>query len=255
MRPPAPFVAQGALSSATAPVDVAVPARPARTTPTGAPGCGWSLRTARVRATGTGPRPSGAGGAPSTRRTAPGAGCWAGEHPRVGARCAAGERAVAAALDALLDVDVLVMHDRVLRRADGRSSKGDIDHLVVAASGLWVIDAKTHKGALEVRRPGGLRRSSTACGTRLPPFTHLREPSVLTSLFAARCASSARKCRGSAPAVSTASRWSVGVGSPPRCRRRVTWPCRTVRQSLSPLPAASRRPTRERARREGDHPR
>lgn len=75
---------------------------------------------------------------------------------RVWAQGAAGERAVAAALDALLDVDVLVMHDRVLRRPDGRLSRANIDHLVVAASGVWVVDAKTHKGALEVRRSGGL---------------------------------------------------------------------------------------------------
>lgn len=75
---------------------------------------------------------------------------------RVWAQGAAGERAVAAALEALLDVDVLVLHDRVLRRADGRLSRANIDHLVVAASGVWVVDAKTHKGALEVRRSGGL---------------------------------------------------------------------------------------------------
>jgi hypothetical protein len=75
---------------------------------------------------------------------------------RVWAQGASGERAVAAALDALVDVDVLVMHDRVLPRPDGRQSRANIDHVAVAASGVWVIDAKTHKGSLEVRRSGGL---------------------------------------------------------------------------------------------------
>jgi hypothetical protein len=75
---------------------------------------------------------------------------------RVWAQGAAGERAVAAALDALVDADVLVMHDRAVRRVDGRPSRANIDHLAVAASGVWVIDAKTHRGSLEVRRSGGL---------------------------------------------------------------------------------------------------
>ena len=41
-------------------------------------------------------------------------------------------------------------------RPDGSLSRANIDHLAVAASGVWVIDAKTHQGALEVRRSGGL---------------------------------------------------------------------------------------------------
>jgi hypothetical protein len=41
-------------------------------------------------------------------------------------------------------------------RPDGRASRANIDHLAVAASGVWVVDAKTHKGQLEVRRSGGL---------------------------------------------------------------------------------------------------
>jgi hypothetical protein len=47
------------------------------------------------------------------------------------------------------------LHDRRLRREDGRLSKANIDHLAVAASGVWVVDAKTHRGTLEVRRSGG----------------------------------------------------------------------------------------------------
>lgn len=31
------------------------------------------------------------------------------------------------------------------------------DHLALARSGVWVVDAKTHRGELEVRRSGGLR--------------------------------------------------------------------------------------------------
>lgn len=49
-----------------------------------------------------------------------------------------------------------MLHDRALRRPDGRLSRANIDHLVVARSGVWVVDAKTHSGVLEVRRSGGL---------------------------------------------------------------------------------------------------
>lgn len=43
-----------------------------------------------------------------------------------------------------------------MHRPDGRKSRANIDHIAVAASGVWVVDAKTHQGALEVRRSGGL---------------------------------------------------------------------------------------------------
>ena len=75
---------------------------------------------------------------------------------RVWAQGAAGERAVAAKLDELAGEHVLALHDRRMRRPDGSLSRANIDHLAVAASGVWVVDAKTHQGALEVRRSGGL---------------------------------------------------------------------------------------------------
>jgi len=75
---------------------------------------------------------------------------------RVWAQGAAGERAVAAKLDALVGDHVAALHDRRLRRLDGTLSKANIDHIAVTPSGVWVIDAKTHQGSLEVRRSGGL---------------------------------------------------------------------------------------------------
>ncbi|MCU1693721.1 MAG: hypothetical protein JWM64_2812 [Frankiales bacterium] len=75
---------------------------------------------------------------------------------RVWAQGAAGERAVAQRLDALAEEDVVALHDRRMRRPDGKLSRANIDHLAVTPAGVWVIDAKTHQGALEVRRSGGL---------------------------------------------------------------------------------------------------
>jgi hypothetical protein len=75
---------------------------------------------------------------------------------RVWAQGAEGERAVGAKLDELVGEHVEVLHDRAMRRPDGQRSRANIDHIAVAAGGVWVIDAKTHHGALEVRRSGGL---------------------------------------------------------------------------------------------------
>lgn len=60
---------------------------------------------------------------------------------------AAGEEAVAARL-AKRCPDVIVLHDR-----RGPRSRANIDHLAVAPSGVYVIDAKRYKGKIEVRRP------------------------------------------------------------------------------------------------------
>ena len=74
---------------------------------------------------------------------------------RVWAQGAAGERAVAAALSDLTGDHITALHDRRMRRPDGSLSRANIDHIAVAPNGVWVIDAKTHQGALEVRRSGG----------------------------------------------------------------------------------------------------
>ncbi len=60
---------------------------------------------------------------------------------------AAGEEALAAHL-AKACPDVLVLHDR---RIPGRRT--NIDHIAVAPSGVFVIDAKRYKGKIEVRKP------------------------------------------------------------------------------------------------------
>ena len=43
-----------------------------------------------------------------------------------------------------------------MRGPDGRLTRADIDHLVIARTGVWVVDAKQYAGSLEVRRAGGL---------------------------------------------------------------------------------------------------
>jgi Nuclease-related domain len=60
---------------------------------------------------------------------------------------AEGEKALAAHL-AKTCPDVLVLHDRRIPRR-----RTNIDHLAIAPSGAFVIDAKRYKGKIEVRKP------------------------------------------------------------------------------------------------------
>ena len=50
--------------------------------------------------------------------------------------------------------DLIVLHDR---RVPG--TRGNIDHLVVASSGVFVIDAKHYAGLIQIRDRGGLFNS------------------------------------------------------------------------------------------------
>lgn len=69
------------------------------------------------------------------------------QHERSWAHGAGGEELVARAL-AKHCPDVAVLHDR---RIPG--SRANIDHIAVAATGVWVIDTKRYKGSLQVTAP------------------------------------------------------------------------------------------------------
>jgi len=60
---------------------------------------------------------------------------------------ALGERRLGAMLDSLPNLSVL--HDRKLPQ-----TRANIDHLVVAPSGVWVVDAKRYRGRIERRSTG-----------------------------------------------------------------------------------------------------
>jgi Nuclease-related domain len=70
------------------------------------------------------------------------------QHQQAWARGAAGEEQVAKLLAKYLDDDVVVLHDR---RIPG--SRANIDHIAVAPSGVWVIDAKRCEGKATIDRP------------------------------------------------------------------------------------------------------
>ncbi len=60
-----------------------------------------------------------------------------------------GERALGKLLDPLRDEGLAVLHDRRIPR-----SKANIDHLVVAPCGVFVVDAKNYQGRVETRDRG-----------------------------------------------------------------------------------------------------
>lgn len=66
------------------------------------------------------------------------------------ARGAEGERRLAMRLNNELDGVAVVLHDRKVP-----GTRGNIDHLVVAPTGVWLIDAKNYTGKVEVRDVGG----------------------------------------------------------------------------------------------------
>lgn len=69
-------------------------------------------------------------------------------HERRWAHGAAGEALVAEALEHKCHPEVSVLHDRAIP-----GSRANIDHIAVAATGVWVIDTKRYKGKIEIAKP------------------------------------------------------------------------------------------------------
>jgi len=70
------------------------------------------------------------------------------------AKGARGEELVAEQLRKFLGGDAVLLHDRKVPR-----TRGNIDHIAIARTGVWVIDAKHFKGKVEKRDKGGLFKS------------------------------------------------------------------------------------------------
>ena len=64
-----------------------------------------------------------------------------------------GERLLAEALTRRIGDRAVLLHDRKIPR-----SSANIDHLAIAATGVWIIDAKKYKGRLQRRDKGGWRK-------------------------------------------------------------------------------------------------
>jgi len=73
------------------------------------------------------------------------------QHTRAWAAGAKGERAVGQILDGLAEKGVVTLHDR---RIPG--TRANIDHIAIAPSGVYVIDAKYRETGRVTKRPEGL---------------------------------------------------------------------------------------------------
>lgn len=67
---------------------------------------------------------------------------------------AVGEEKLAKLLESHLDERAVVLHDRKVP-----GTRGNIDHIAIGPSGVWIIDAKKYKGKVERRGNGGMFRS------------------------------------------------------------------------------------------------
>jgi hypothetical protein len=65
-----------------------------------------------------------------------------------------GEQRLAAHLKREIGDRAILLNDRKVPR-----TRGNIDHIVIASSGIWVIDAKNYKGLVEWRDVGGFFRT------------------------------------------------------------------------------------------------
>jgi nuclease-like protein len=79
-----------------------------------------------------------------------------------------GERKLA---EALVDVpDIKLLHDR---RVPG--TRGNIDHIVVAPAGVFVVDAKFYKGLIQIRDVGGFFKTDKRLYVGKRDCSHLAE--------------------------------------------------------------------------------
>ena len=61
---------------------------------------------------------------------------------------------MAKVLSERLGEKAVLLHDRIVP-----GTRGNIDHLAIAASGVWIIDAKRYRGKVERRDVGGFFKS------------------------------------------------------------------------------------------------
>jgi hypothetical protein len=62
-----------------------------------------------------------------------------------------GEQKLAASLAGLVGESLLLLNDRKVP-----GTRGNIDHLVVSRSGIWIVDAKNYSGVVQKRDVGGM---------------------------------------------------------------------------------------------------
>ena len=78
------------------------------------------------------------------------------ENGTLDAKGGEGERRHANLLERIVGARGVVLHDR---RVPG--TQGNIDHIAVVLSGIWIVDAKKYKGKVKQKDVGGTLRKDT----------------------------------------------------------------------------------------------
>nr|WP_235523401.1 nuclease-related domain-containing protein [Cellulomonas sp. Root485] len=135
------------------------------------------------------------------------------------ARGAKGEEQLGRGLDSLADRGVRLLHDRRIPR-----TRANIDHIAVAPSGVYVIDAKRYAGRPTLRVEGGVIRPRTSRlvigsrdGTKLVEGVH-KQVGLVRTRSPLRATTTSRRAGCSASSTQT-GRCSARL-VPDRRRRR-----------------------------------
>ncbi|HEX4033190.1 MAG TPA: nuclease-related domain-containing protein [Solirubrobacteraceae bacterium] len=140
----------------------------------------------------------------------------------------AGERRLGEMLERGVGDGAVVLHDRKVPR-----TRGNIDHVVVAASGVWVIDAKAYTGRVEQRDVGGLFKADKRLYVKGRDKTKLAE-SMGWQIAAVRAALGDLETPISAVVCFVAADWKLFTKPFQLGDTWVTWPSNLVEMIAAP---------------------
>src|SRR5579863_481278 len=144
------------------------------------------------------------------------------------AKGAKGERRLGDRLERELGDRAVVLHDRKVPR-----TRGNIDHIVVAASGVWVIDTKAYKGRVEQRDRGGVLKTDLRLFVGRRDKTKLAE-SLGWQIDAVRAALGDLEAPVRAVLCFVGGEWKYFSKPFEQSGAWVTWPAKLVDMALGP---------------------
>jgi hypothetical protein len=147
---------------------------------------------------------------------------------RAWAKGSEGERRLAERLQREVGDRAVLLHDRKVPR-----TRGNIDHIVIAASGVWVIDTKAYDGRVEQRDVGGMFKTDIRLFVRGRDKTKLAE-NLGWQIAAVRVALGELKAPISAVLCFVEADWKLFAKPFQLCGAWVTWPAKLVEMIAAP---------------------
>lgn len=141
-----------------------------------------------------------------------------------------GERRLAERLHREVGDRAVLLHDRKVP-----GTRGNIDHIVVAASGVWVIDAKAYDGRVERRDSGGLFKTDMRLYVKGTDRTKLAE-NLRWQIEAVESARGELETPISAALCFVAADWKLFAKPFQLDGVWITWPAKLVEMIAAPGP-------------------